>query len=81
MIKNVPLLIPIHWEGRRLRVFRVIRDKDYGEIWDSYLDHRHVYILNGDSLEIVEEQDLIDELDNRYGIPVSERGLDFEYYD
>ena len=60
---------------------RVIKDKDFGEIWDSYLDHRHVYIFNSDRLRVAEDQVLIDELDNRYGIPVNERGLDFEYYD
>ena len=77
MIKNPPLLVPIKWNGKRLRVFRVIEDKDYGVIWDSYLDHCKVYSLNGDTLEVVEDQALIDELDNRYGIPVCERGLDF----
>ncbi len=78
MIKNPPLFLPINWNGRRLRIFRVINDKDYGEIWDCFLDHRKVYVLNGDTLEVVEEQALIDELDNRYGIPVSERGIDFD---
>ena len=77
MIKNPPLLVPINWGGKRLRIFRVIQDEDYGEIWDSYLDHQKVYILNGDTLQIVEDQSAIDELDNRYGIPVCERGLDF----
>ncbi len=81
MIKNVPLFIPINWNGRKLKVFRIIKDKDYGEIWDGFLDHSKVYVLNGDRLTVVEEQALIDELDNRYGIPVNERGLDFEYYD
>ena len=77
MIKTPPLLVPINWGGKRLRIFRVIQDEDYGEIWDSYLDHCKVYILNGDTLEVVEDQATIDELDNRYGIPVNERGIDF----
>ena len=81
MIKKVPLFVPINWKGQRLRVMRVIKDKDFGEIWDSYLDHRHVYILNDKKLQVVEEQSLIDELDNRYGIPVNERAIDYEYYD
>ena len=78
MIKNPPRFVPINWNGKTLKVFRVINDKDYGVIWDAYLDHNKVYILNGDKLEVVEEQALIDELDNRYGIPVCERGLDFD---
>ncbi len=77
MIANPPRFVPINWRGRTLKIFRIINDKDYGEIWDGFLDHRKVYILNGDTLEVVEEQKHIDELDNRYGIPVNERGLDY----
>ena len=77
MIKHPPMFIPINWKGQKLKIFRIIQDKDYGEIWDSYLDHRKVYILNGDTLRLVEDQATIDELDNRYGIPVNERGIDF----
>ena len=75
MVKNPPLFVPINWNGRKLKIFRIISDKDYGEIWDGFLDHEKVYVLNGDMLRVVEDQALIDELDNRYGIPVSERGL------
>ena len=78
MIKNPPLFVPINWKGRRLRIMRIIRDEKYGEIWDSFLDHHHVYILNGDKLEVVEDQARIDELDDLYGIPVRERGLLFD---
>ena len=77
MIKAPPRLVNVNWNGRTLKLIRVIQDKDYGEIWDGFLDHRKVYILNGDTLEVVEEQKHIDELDNRYGIPVNERGLDY----
>ena len=77
MIADPPRFVPINWNGRTLKVFRVIEDKDYGVIWDGFLDHCKVYILNGDKLEVVEDQATIDELDNRYGIPVHERGLDF----
>ena len=78
MIKKPPLFLPVNWKGKKLKIFRVIQDKDHGEIWDGFLDHRKVYVLNGDTLTVVEDQALIDELDNRYGIPVSERGLDFD---
>ena len=77
MIANPPRFVPINWKGRTLKIIRVIDDKDYGEIWDGYLNHHKVYLLNGDTLEVVEDQATIDELDNRYGIPVCERGLDF----
>lgn len=77
MIRNPPLLVTINWKGRKLKIIRIIKDEKYGEIWDSFLDHHHVYILNGDTLEIVEDQARIDELDDRYGIPVKERGLDY----
>ena len=77
MIADPPRFVPINWNGRKLKVFRVIEDEDYGVIWDGFLDHCKVYILNGDTLEVVEDQATIDELDNRYGIPVCERGLDF----
>ena len=77
MIANPPRFVPIRWNGHTLKVFRVINDSDYGVIWDGFLDHKKVYILNGDTLEVVEDQAMIDALDNRYGIPVHERGLDF----
>ena len=72
------MFVPINWNGRKLKVMRIINDKKYGEIWDSFLDHEHVYILNGDKLEVVEDQVRIDELDDLYGIPVRERGLLFD---
>ena len=77
MIANPPRFVPINWKGRTLKIIRVIDDKDYGEIWDGYLNHHKVYLLKGDTLKVVEDQATIDELDNRYGIPVCERGLDF----
>ena len=63
------------WRGKTLKVFREIQDKKYGTVWDGYLDHRKVYILNGKT--VVEDQETIDELDNKYGWPVCERGLDY----
>ena len=79
---GIPMCKTLDWEGHKLKVIRILDDEDYGEIWDTYLDHSHTYLIyHPDGLQIVEEQDLIDELDNRSWIPVKERGLDFEYYD
>ena len=64
----------IDWNGEELTIMREITDKEYGRIWIAYLDYRKVYIVEG---RIVEEQNIIDDLDNKYGIPVNERGLDF----
>jgi hypothetical protein len=63
------------WRGKTLKVFREINDKKYGTVWDGYLDRKKVYILNGKT--VVEDQETIDELDNKYGWPVCERGIDY----
>ena len=63
------------WRGKTLKVFREIQDKKYGIVWDGYLDHKKVYILNGKT--VVEDQETIAELDNKYGWPVCERGIDY----
>ncbi len=60
------------WNGRKLKVMEVIHDEKYGTVWDAYLDHRKVYIVNG---KVVEDQRIIDDLDNKYGIPVNRRGV------
>ena len=63
------------WKGKTLKIFREIKDKQYGTVWDGYLNHKKVYILNGET--VVCDQAVIDELDNKYGLPVCERGIDF----
>ncbi|MBQ9746529.1 MAG: hypothetical protein IJW21_06870 [Clostridia bacterium] len=65
----------IVWNSKMLKIFREINDKKYGIIWDGYLNHKKVYILNGQT--VVEDQAVIDELDNKYGWPVCERGIDY----
>ena len=49
-----------------------IIDEKYGRIWDAYYDHKSVYIIEG---KIVEDRAIIDELDNKYGRPVEDRGI------
>jgi len=63
------------WHGKTLKIFREINDKRYGTVWDGYLDRKKVYILGGKT--VVEDQATIDELDNKYGWPVCERGIDY----
>lgn len=62
----------IEWNGKKLKIMDEIMDEKYGRIWDAYYDHKKVYIVEG---KIVEEQAIIDELDNKYGRPVSERDI------
>ncbi len=59
-----------NWHGKELTVMREFEDQQYGTVWIAYLDDRKVYVVNG---KIVENQDVIDDLDNKYGRPVSER--------
>jgi hypothetical protein len=69
---KIPLFVPLRWKGHRLKVFHVINDAQYGEIWHAYLDHQLVYIIDE---KVVKEQKIIDELDDRYSIPVCERDI------
>ena len=60
------------FKNKILKIIREIDDKKYGKIIDGYLAHKKVYIIDG---KVVKSQAIIDELDNEYGIPVSERGV------
>ena len=63
------------WRGKTLKIFREINDKKYGLVWDGYWGRKKVYIIGAKT--VVEDQDIIDELDNKYGWPVCERGIDY----
>ena len=60
------------FKHKTLKIIREITDEKYGKVIDGYLAHKKVYIIDGN---VVKSQDIIDELDNKYGIPVSERGI------
>lgn len=62
----------IEWNGKKLKIMDEFVDEKYGRVWNAYYDHKKVYIVEG---KIVEEQSVIDELDNKYGRPVSERDI------
>ncbi len=71
-MSGIPLFVPLRWKGHRLKIFHIIQDEQYGEIWHAYLDHKLVYIIDE---KVVKKQKIIDELDNKYGVPVEERGV------
>lgn len=60
----------IQIDGVDVKVMREIDDNKYGKIMRVYLPDRRTYVVNG---KIVDDQDVIDELDNKYGIPVNMR--------
>ena len=64
----------IEWNGKKLKIMREIDDPKYGRVWLAYLDYIKTYIVEG---KIVEEQSVIDELDDKYDIPVDEREIVF----
>ena len=65
----------LRWKGYRFKLLQVIHDDDYGDLCSGFLNHEKVYIIDG---KIVVEQVIIDHLDNKYGIPVAERGIDYD---
>ena len=71
-MSDIPLFLPFRWKGHRLKIFHIIQDEQYGEIWHAYLDHKLVYIINE---KVVKKQKIINELDHKYGIPVSQRNI------
>ena len=59
-------------DGKIVKIVGEFMDEKYGRVWDAYYDHKSVYIVEG---KVVEEQSIIDELDNKYGIAVSDRNI------
>lgn len=60
--------------GKQLKIMEEINDEKYGRVWNAFYDHRKVYIVEG---KIIESQEIIDELDNKYGVPVELRNIVF----
>lgn len=60
----------IDFNGEKLKVMEEIIDEKYGRVWVTYIGYIKTYVVEG---RIVEEQTIIDELDNKYGRPVSQR--------
>ena len=44
MVKKPPLFVPIHWKGRKLKIFRIIADKDYGEMFRPVMPYAEKFV-------------------------------------
>lgn len=62
----------IEINGKTIQVMQEIEDEKYGRIWKAYYGDDKVYVVEG---KIVEDYSVINELDNKYGRPVSERDI------
>ena len=58
--------------GVEAKIMREFNDPKYGLIKRIYMPDRKTYMIND---ELVENPDIIDELDNKYGVPVAMRTL------
>ena len=65
---------PFDWNGHELIVFREVIDEKYGQVLIGALNSRKAYII-GDSA--VTNQEVIDYLDDNYGLPVRWRKIKF----
>ncbi|MBQ7668346.1 MAG: hypothetical protein IJS47_03370 [Clostridia bacterium] len=62
----------VELNGLSMNVMEEIKDEKYGRIWVAYIEGTKKYVIEG---KIEEKQDVIDELDNKYGRPVRERDI------
>jgi len=60
--------------GKEVKIMREFDDEKYGKVWRVYLDDRKTYAIEG---ELTEDKEIINELDNKYGIPQKARGMIF----
>ena len=56
--------------GVEAKIMREFKDPKYGLVKRIYMPDKRTYMINE---EIVENPDIIDELDNKYGVPVAMR--------
>ena len=65
--------------GKQLKIVKEMIDEKYGRVWLAYYDYKKVWIVEGKMIEgkTEEEQEIIDDLDNKYGRPVRERDIVF----
>lgn len=59
-------------DGVEAKVVREFKDDKYGLVKRIYMPDKKTYMIND---EIVYNQDIIDELDNKYGVPVARKIL------
>lgn len=61
----------IELNGLKLYIMAEYKDEKYGRVWRVYREEeKSTYVVEG---KLINDQEIIDELDNKYGIPVSER--------
>ena len=72
LLKGVMIMKIIEINGKTIQVMQEIEDEKYGHIWKAYYGDDKVYVVEG---KIVEDYSVINELDNKYGRPVSERDI------
>ena len=64
----------VDFNGKQLKIMEEIVDEKYGRVWYAFYDHKKVWIVEG---KIITDSQIIDDLDNKYGRPVSERYIEF----
>lgn len=57
-------------DGLEVKVMREFKDPKYGLVKRIYMHNKKTYMIDD---KIVENPDIIDELDNKYGVPVAMR--------
>jgi len=72
--KELTILKVIDFYGKELKIMKEITDEKYGRVWNAYYDHEKVWIVEG---KIIEDPEIIDDLDNKYGRPVSDRFIEY----
>ena len=64
----------IDWEGKKVKIMEEIDDPEYGKVLVAYVNHVKSYFING---SIVTDEKIFFDLENKYGIPLSERDIEF----
>lgn len=66
----------IEISGLKLYIMAEYKDEKYGRVWRVYREEdKPTYVVEG---KLIDNQEIIDELDNKYGRPVSQRDIDCE---
>ena len=72
--KSVPLGITFEWNGHKLKIFREIFDRKLGRVLIIALDYTNGYIVED---TFVTDREIIDYLDDHYGLPIKYRHIVF----
>ena len=72
--KRVPIGESFDWNGHKLKIFREVHDEKYGRVLIIALDYIKGYIVED---TVVTDMDIIDYLDDHYGLPKKYRNIVF----